>query len=101
LSSIVQNQQRILSRQTLYIGEGYYLFEVGQKLSKDLPTIKCECGAELKIVPDLEEMACVIEKHAQKHGKIELDQRNARAIFDHIQDSLIMLTLQKVSHLNP
>ncbi len=51
--------------------------------------ISCECGAEFRVIPDLEEMMRTIESHAREHQKRETDQRRAVATFVRIQDLLI------------
>jgi hypothetical protein len=44
------------------------------------PLIRCECGFEILLVPDLKMMTRAIEVHAAKHGKREKDP--AKAAFE-------------------
>jgi len=41
--------------------------------SSSKSTVKCECGAEIIIVPDPKVMSKVIEAHVDKHRKVEKD----------------------------
>lgn len=62
----------------------------------NLPVIRCKCGAEFLLVPDLDEMSRTVEKHAQSHRERELDPLKAEVTFAEIQDHLIMQIFQKV-----
>jgi hypothetical protein len=62
----------------------------------NLPIIKCKCGAEFLLIPDLNEMSLVVEKHAQMHREAESDPEKAEATYDEIQDHLIMQIFAKV-----
>lgn len=44
------------------------------------PLIRCECGFEILLVPDLKMMTRAIEVHAAEHGKREKD--SAKAAFE-------------------
>lgn len=62
----------------------------------NLPIIRCKCGAEFLLIPDLGEMSRIVEKHAQFHREKECDPIKAEAVFGQIQDHLIMQILRKV-----
>lgn len=62
----------------------------------NLPVVKCKCGAEFLLIPDLNEMSKTVEKHALFHREKEPDHVKAEAVFAEIQDQLIMQILEKV-----
>jgi hypothetical protein len=64
-----------------------------------LPSIRCECGAELFIINSLGEMGSRIETHAFEHKKRIEDPVKSEEIFSHIQDILIMQVFRIVSSL--
>jgi hypothetical protein len=64
-----------------------------------LPIIKCKCGAEFLLIPDLNEMSLVVEKHAQTHREAESDPEKAEAVYGEIQDHLIMQIFAKVREI--
>jgi hypothetical protein len=67
------------------------------KLDKaNLPIIKCICGAEFLLIPDLDEMSLVVEKHAQMHREAESDPVKAEALYGKVQDHLIMQIFAKI-----
>jgi hypothetical protein len=61
-----------------------------------LPTINCECGQKILLLPDLQTMGQAIEKHALEHQKkcaLTKEETNA------IKKSLIIQTLELASEL--
>ena len=65
------------------------------QLNKKLPTIKCECGKEILLVPDLKAMSKAIETHAFEHGKGKKSEKAASEV-EHILDFLTMQVLEKI-----
>ena len=65
-----------------------------REAKKPGPLIRCECGFELLLVPDLKMMARAIEAHAAKHGKKEKDPAKAAFEIERIQ---AFLTAQALS----
>jgi hypothetical protein len=62
----------------------------------NLPSIKCECGHEILLLPDLQAMGQAIENHALEHQKkcaLTKEETNA------IKKSLIAQTLELASEL--
>ncbi len=59
--------------------------------------IKCECGSEILLIPDLTEMGRAIESHAKEHQKKAQTAKEAEEIFNHIQDFLLKQVLKKAS----
>ena len=67
-------------------------------LKNGLPVLKCKCGHEILIMPDLKTMGRVIEEHAIEHKrKYALTQEET----DAVQDNLIAQALIIVSELIP
>jgi hypothetical protein len=64
-----------------------------------LPIITCKCGVEFLLIPDLDEMSLVVEKHAQMHREAESDPEKAEAVYDEIQDHLIMQIFAKIRQI--
>ena len=63
-----------------------------------MPSIRCECGAELFIINDLEEMSSRIKTHAFQHMNRVEDPVKSEAIFNHVQDVLIMQVFKIVGN---
>jgi hypothetical protein len=64
-----------------------------RKLRSTLPTVVCECGKEILVVPDLLEMERCINEHAATHTKGEPDSAKAHIEFDRIEDILTQKVL--------
>jgi hypothetical protein len=65
-------------------------------VQKTGPLIRCECGFEILLVPDLKAMGKAIEDHAAEHAKKEKDP--GKAVFEEsrIQSLLIVQVLDIV-----
>ena len=59
-------------------------------------TIRCECGAQILLVPDLKAMSQAIELHLNEHQKKGCDVE-AEAEVERIRDDLIKQTLTKAA----
>ena len=57
--------------------------------------IKCECGAEILLVPQVELMGSAIEAHAAEHEGKELNPARAKAAAKRIRELLIKQVLSK------
>lgn len=65
-----------------------------RSLKDYLPVLKCKCGHEILLLPDLKTMGKAIEEHAMEHkNKYALTQKEA----DAIQDNLIAQALRMAS----
>jgi hypothetical protein len=62
-----------------------------------LPTVKCTCGVEILLVPNVMVMSKAIETHAEKHKKKIKDPKEAEAEADRVRDELITQVLGKAS----
>jgi len=65
-----------------------------------LPLLKCECGAEILLLPDLRLMNHAIEVHVSEHRKKENDPNKASLEAAHIRDILVEQLLKKASEIN-
>ena len=55
--------------------------------------IRCECGEEILLIPDVKEMERAINKHAKFHAKNEENSEKAIAVFEQTQDYLVQQVL--------
>jgi hypothetical protein len=55
--------------------------------------VRCECGFEVLLVPDVKLMAKAIEAHAAQHGEREKDPAKAASEKERIETDLIAKTL--------
>jgi hypothetical protein len=60
---------------------------------RDLPSVICECGTEILVVTDLDEMARSIEAHAAIHEKSETDPEKAKSEYCRIEELLTQKVL--------
>jgi hypothetical protein len=56
---------------------------------RHLKTVKCKCGSEFLILPDIDKMSEIVEKHAQVHKETEQDSIKAKRLYEEIRDYLI------------
>ncbi len=68
-------------------------------LKEHLPLIKCECGAEILLIPNLELMNKSIESHVTEHIKKETDKGKLGAAAERIRVLLITQVLEKASRI--
>jgi hypothetical protein len=61
-----------------------------------LPLIKCECGTEILLVPDLKAMDRAIDAHVAEHRK-KANNPSRAATSSRISQLLALLTLRKAS----
>ena len=74
-------------------------FESKKKImtQKGLPVIKCSCGYEILLVPDIKVMSKAIEAHAKEHKQKVKDSKAAKAEAERIIDYLIEQVFDKAS----
>jgi hypothetical protein len=65
----------------------------------ELPVIKCFCGAEILLLPNVKVMGEAIEAHAKEHIKKGMTRREAMAEVERVREDLIVQVLQKASDL--
>jgi hypothetical protein len=61
-------------------------------------TVKCECGLEILMVPDLKAMSNAIETHVLAHVKKKKDSADAIQESERIWNLLIVQVLEKASN---
>jgi hypothetical protein len=75
---------------------------LNQSLKHNLPTIKCGCGHEILLIPDLASMGKAIEEHASEHkAKYALIQEEADAVEEHLiaQAFTLIYELESISEI--
>jgi hypothetical protein len=68
-----------------------------RSFKSNIGTIKCECGFEILVIPDLEEMARAIDSHSQKHQNLEENLSTGLSTYERIQELLIKRLLEKAA----
>ena len=64
---------------------------------KGLFMIKCSCGAEILLVPNVNAMSEAIEAHVENHTQKIKDSKAAEAEAERIRDHLIIQVLDEAS----
>lgn len=62
-----------------------------------MPLIKCECGYNILLIPDLKAMNKAITNHLQEHAKREYNTTERSIKQNRIEDDLIQQILTKTS----
>ena len=70
-----------------------------RKSEGSLPLLKCECGAEILLLPDLKVMNHAIEVHVSEHRRKEKDSGKVATTAAHIREILIKQLLKKASEI--
>lgn len=71
-----------------------------RELAEHLPLLRCECGAEILLLPDLKVMNHAIEVHVANHRKKEKDRTKAAKVASHIRQILIEQLFEKAGELD-
>lgn len=66
---------------------------------KRFPIIKCSCGVEFLLLPDIKEMSFVVRKHAQLHSENAKNALEAERVYSEIEDFLTSQILRKASQI--
>ena len=69
-------------------------------LKGHLPIIKCECGTEILLLPDLQAMNQAINTHVNEHIKKERNAKRNVQTSSNISQLLSQLSLKKISEQN-
>jgi len=64
---------------------------------KELPIIKCFCGAKILLVSNVKLMSKAIDTHVEKHKRKVKDPAEAEKESDKVSEYLIMQLFEKVS----
>jgi hypothetical protein len=67
---------------------------------KNLPVIKCECGAEILLIPQVELMGKAINSHVEEHRATVSDPIKAEFLAKRIEDLLIKAVFDKIQVLS-
>ena len=65
--------------------------------NKSSPMIKCSCGFEILLVPNVKVMSEAVEAHVAEHQQKIKDPKAAEAEAERIRDDLIMQVFEKAS----
>lgn len=63
---------------------------------KKLPIIKCECGAEILLIQQVELMGKAINSHVEEHRAKVSDAFRAEVLAKRIEDHLVKQVFEKV-----
>ncbi len=71
--------------------------DADKNLKERLPLIKCECGAEILLLPDLQAMNRAIKAHVTEHRKKRRNTKRNAITSSKISQLLSQLSLRKIS----
>jgi hypothetical protein len=63
---------------------------------KQLPIIKCECGAEILLIQQVDLMSKAINNHVEEHRARVSDPNKAKSLAKRIEDHLIKQVFEKI-----
>ena len=66
-----------------------------KQANNGLPVVRCDCGAEILMVPDVKLMGDAIETHAELHRRKLKNSVNAEIEAERIRDFLIAQVLDR------
>jgi hypothetical protein len=96
----IEKRQKLLPTAAVEIVKGLKCkqADADKDLKERLPVIKCECGAEILLVPDLQAMNRAIKAHVTEHKKKESNVKNI-ITSSNISQMLSQLSLRKISEI--
>ena len=68
-----------------------------KQISDGLHVVKCECGVEILMVPDVKLMGDAIEAHAELHRRKVKNPEKAESEAERIRDCLTAQVLEKAA----
>jgi hypothetical protein len=74
--------------------------DADKQLKERLPTINCECGAKILLLPDLPAMNRAIKAHVAEHRKKRRNEQRNVIVSSNISQLLSELSLIKISAQN-
>jgi hypothetical protein len=80
-----------------HIEQKSYQQPTSQRNNYSSHSIRCECGAEILLLPDIKEMGRCIESHAEEHRKKEQNPDKGKVAFEYIENFLVKLVLEKAA----
>ena len=97
----IEKRQKLLPTKAVEIVKGLKCkqADADKDLKERLPLIKCECGVEILLVPDLEAMNRAIKAHVTEHKKKESNTKKNVVTSSNISQMLSQLSLRKISEM--
>ena len=65
----------------------------------NLPTVKCKCGYEILLIPDIKAMSRAIENHLQDHEQKQTNQIKHGKEIEKLRDALIVHVLAQAKKI--
>ena len=98
----VEKNQKLLPTETAETGNivQYKTVDGEMHLNGRLPIIKCECGTEILLLPDLQAMNQAINTHVNEHIKKGRNAKRDVHTSGDISQLLSQLSLKKISEQN-
>ncbi len=67
---------------------------------KGMPIVKCVCGFQILVVPDMKAMDLAVERHIEKHAKLSKRFKKKRIAAGFLRQFLTEQILTVTSHIN-
>ena len=64
-----------------------------------MPLIRCRCGADILLVPNVKEMSKAIEEHVEEHKKKIKSRNEAKNEAENVRDDLLAKVLFVASEI--
>jgi hypothetical protein len=62
--------------------------------------IKCECGFEIPVIPEIETVGSAIDEHVEEHRRKQKDSIKGEIAANHIHDFLFKKLFEKIAQMN-
>jgi hypothetical protein len=62
--------------------------------------IKCECGFEIPVIPEMETVGSAIDTHVEEHREKQKDSTKGEITANHIHDFLFKKLFEKIAQMN-
>ena len=62
--------------------------------------IKCECGFEIPVIPEMETVGSAIDAHVEEHRRKQKDSIKGEIVANHIHDFLFKKLFEKIGQMN-
>jgi len=95
----VEKPQKLLPTEAVGIADvlAVKIADADRQFKERLPVIKCECGVEILLLPDLQAMNRAIEAHVAKHRQKGKNVKRNVFTSSKISQLLSQLSLMKIS----
>ena len=61
--------------------------------------IKCECGFEIPVIPEIKTVGCAIDAHVEEHREKQKDSTKGEIDANHIHDFLFKKLFEKIAQM--